>query len=171
MKQIIGLILGFVLTGLSLSAQSTFDKKILEAVKQLKCAEPSDEAPVRLNAGLVAERDSVAVVVKVQLAVGWHIYQYVPASMPYIAMDHILKIPEGLKAAGNWVISPPFPSAQDKGVLIYEKQAWFIHKMLRTAGLKKDAVVKAGLYYQTCDLRQCLQPVEEVFDLKIADIL
>ncbi len=157
----------FLSAGLGAYAQSSFDKKIVQAISQLKCAEPSDETPVTLKAGLVHDKDSTAVIVKVQMANGWHIYQYVPANMPYIAIDHILRLPEGLKAVGKWNVSPPLPSIHDKGVLIYENQAWFVHKVLRTAALKAHSVIKAGLYYQTCDLRQCLPPVEQVFEFEI----
>lgn len=86
----------FLSTGLCANAQSAFDRKIAEALKIMKCAEPSDERPVTLNAGLLHDKDSTAVILKVQMAPGWHIYQYVPASMPYISIDQILKLPEGI---------------------------------------------------------------------------
>ena len=167
MKRIIGLILFFLSTGLCVCAQSSFDRKIMEAVKQMKCADPSNEQPVTLNAGLIEEKDSMAVIVKAQLAPGWHVYQYVPASMPYIPIDHILKLPEGIKAVGKWNESSPFPSADDKGVLIYENEAWFVQKLIRLAAVQPGTIIQVGLYYQTCDLHQCLPPVEWVLNLKM----
>lgn len=163
--RLIGLILIFLSTGLCANAQSAFDRKIAEALKIMKCAEPSDETPVTLNAGLLHDKDSTAVILKVQMAPGWHIYQYVPASMPYISIDQILKLPEGISAVGKWIGSTPFPSAHDKGVLIFENDAWFVHKLIKTAPVKPGMVIQAGLYYQTCDLRQCLPPIEQVVEL------
>lgn len=167
MKTIFKLLVIFLTTGLSANAQSTFDKAISEAVKHLKCAEPSEEEPVILNAMLLAEKDSIAVILKARIGPGWHIYQYVPANMPYIPIDHILQLPEGLKALGKWMISSPFPSAADKGVLIYEEEAWFVHKVHRGAAVKAGSIITTGLYYQTCDIRQCLPPAEKTFELKI----
>ncbi|MGN6419540.1 MAG: hypothetical protein ACTHMC_18715 [Pseudobacter sp.] len=37
------------------------------------------------------EKDSVAVIVKAALAPGWHIYQFVPSTLPYIPIDCIIK--------------------------------------------------------------------------------
>lgn len=164
MRKLIGLFMVFSLAGLCVKAQSAFDKKIAAAVKQLECTEPDNENPVTLNAKLLAEQDSIAVMVKVRMAPGWHIYQYVPSTMPYIPIEHILKLPEGLVPVGKWEISKPFPSANDPGVLIYEKEAVFIHKVFRQAAAAGP--IQAGLYYQTCDLHQCLPPVEKIFELK-----
>lgn len=165
MKKLIGLFMVCSLAGLCASAQSAFDKKIAAAVKQLECGAPDNENPVTLNAKLLVEKDSIAVIVKVQMAAGWHIYQYVPSTMPYIPIEHILKLPKGLEAVGKWEMTKPFPSANDPGVLIYENNAVFIHKVFR----KSEAadIIQAGLYYQTCDLHQCLPPVEKIFELKL----
>ncbi|MDR6784499.1 DsbC/DsbD-like thiol-disulfide interchange protein [Pedobacter africanus] len=163
MKKLIGFLMIFSLAGLCANAQSAFDKKIAAAVKQLECTAPDQEVPVTLNAKLLTEQDSMAVIVKVKMAAGWHIYQYVPSTMPYIPIEHVLKLPEGLEPAGKWERSKPSPSANDPGVLIYENEAVFIHKLFRKA--KTTGIIQAGLYYQTCDLRQCLPPVEKVFDL------
>jgi len=164
MKKLIGLFMLFSLAGLCANAQSTFDKKIAAAVKQLECTVPDNEDPVTLNAKLVVEKDSIAVIVKVQMATGWHIYQYVPSTMPYIPIEHILKLPEGLTTVGEWGIQKPFPSANDPGVLIYENNAVFTRKLFRRKEV--TGTIQVGLYYQTCDLRQCLPPVEKTLDLK-----
>lgn len=148
------------------NAQSTFDVKIAEASKQLNCPVPNQQNPVTLSAQLVSDNDSVAVIVKVQMAPGWHIYQFVPSTLPYIAIDHVLQLPEGLQKAGAWQKTKPMASVNDPGVLIYEEEAVFIHKLAKSPGYKKGGVIQTGLYYQTCDLRQCLPPVEKIFELK-----
>ena len=167
MKKLIGLFIIFLSSGLGASAQSAFEKKITAAVAQLTSAKPTNENPVTLNARILLEKDSMAVIVEVRMAPGWHIYQYVPSTMPYIPIEQILKLPEGFQAVGKWEMSRPFPSANDPGVLIYEKQAWFVHKIVRSAGARSAGVIQTGLYYQACDLRQCLPPVEKIFDLKV----
>lgn len=166
MKKILTIFVLSLSTALCVKAQSGFDKKIARAVKQLSCAEPGPEEPVTLNAGILSEKDSLAVMVKVRLAPGWHIYQHVPSTLPYIPIEYILKLPENFRASGKWEMSKAFPSSNDPGVLIYEKEAWFVHKALRLSD--NPDVVYTGLYYQTCDLNQCLPPVEKTFDLKVS---
>jgi hypothetical protein len=150
---------------LSASAQSKLDIKIKEAAKQMVSPQPDERNPVSLNAQTVNEGDSIAIIVKALLAPGWHIYAYVPSSQPYIPIDQILHLPEDIKAVGQWKKSEPETSSDDPGVLIYENEAVFIHKAVRLSTVRTGGVIKAGLYYQTCNLRQCLPPKEKIFDL------
>jgi DsbC/DsbD-like thiol-disulfide interchange protein len=150
------------------SAQTGFDTRIAGAVAKLQCTEPDEENPVTLNAQVIMEKDSIAVIVKSRLATGWHIYDYVPSSLPYIPIEHILQLPDGIRAVGAWKKTESSPSAADPGVLIFEKEAVFIHKAVKLPGAKISGAIKAGLYYQTCDLNQCLPPVEKLIELKIS---
>ena len=168
MKKLSGLFICFVLIGLCGSAQSTLDKKISALIEQLACAEPDEITPVTLNAGVLTEMDSVAFVVKLKLASGWHIYGYVPPTMPYINMEPILKLPEGLQGVGDWKKSQLSPSVNDPGVMIYENKAWLVHKAVHLKGIEIKGPVEVGLYYQACNLQQCLPPTEKTFELKVA---
>ncbi len=143
-------------------------KKISEAARLLLCDMPDEQHPVALNAKLVFEKDSVAVIVKVTLAPGWHIYQFVPSTLPYIPVGHVLQWPDGITAVGKWIKTGPVASVDDPGVLIYEKKAVFVHKGLMKAGQTKG-ITRAGLYYQTCNLNQCLPPVEKAFEHEIGN--
>lgn len=148
------------------SARAQLNVKIAKVVKDLNCPLPGEQNPVTLNAALVSDKDSLAIVVKVSLAPGWHIYEYVPDNMPYIAIERILQLPVKVKTVGSWIKTEPATSANDPGVLIYENEAVFIHKAVKSKVAKSGGMIKAGLYYQTCNLRQCLQPKEETFELK-----
>ena len=158
--------LAFLFFAIHISAQSKLDVKIMEGTRQMACPQPDEGNPVTLKAQLVNEGDSIAVIVKASMAEGWHIYAYVPSTLPYIAIENILQLPEGIRAVGTWKKTEPTASAMDPGVLMYGRQAVFIHKAVKLPGAKPDGVIKAGLYYQTCDLRQCLPPEEQVFPLK-----
>lgn len=158
------ILIALLLPVLFANAQSGFDKKIADAAKQLKCDMPSQQQPVTLNAQIVSSDDSIGVIVKVAIAPGWHIYSYVPDNMPYIPIDHILQLPDNVRAVGNWQATEPTTTVNDPGVLIYETEAVFIQKAIKEAGAKTGKI-NAGLYYQTCNLRQCLQPVEKSFEL------
>ena len=150
---------------LSANAQSRLDVKIKERSKQMVCPKPDENNPVTLDAQSVSEKDSIAVIVKVAMAPGWHIYAYVPDTQPYIPIDQILQLPENMKSVGEWIKTEPETSSDDPGVLIYKDEAVFIHKVVKSS--KRNAgVIKAGLYYQTCNLRQCLPPREKTFELR-----
>lgn len=158
--------LAVLFSSLYAGAQSKLDAKIRETATHLICPQPDEREPVTLNAQSVNEGDSIAVIVKVSMAPGWHIYAYVPPTQPYIPIDQILYLPEGIKAIGEWKKTEPESSSDDPGVLIYEKEAVFIHKAVKLSPAKTGALIKAGLYYQTCNLRQCLPPKEITFELK-----
>lgn len=152
-----------------LTAQTTdngFDKRIARAADSLVCAEPDEERPVTLNAKLVADHggDSVAVIIKACLAPGWHIYAYVPENMPYILTECLLQSDANAKPVGTWSKSIPKTSTTDKGVMIYEDVALFTHKLKKTF-TSVQGKIGTGLYYQTCNLQQCLPPVETKIEL------
>ena len=151
---------------LSASAQSRFDQKITEAAKHMVCPQPDESNPVTLNVRSVNDGDSIGIIVKVALAPGWHIYAYVPPIEPYIAIDHILQLPQNVKVIGDWQKSEPSALSDNPGVLIYENDALFIHKAVKLQEVKAKGTMKAGLYYQTCNLRQCLPPNEKTIELK-----
>lgn len=155
------------LAGLQARAQSPLDRKIAAAGQSLQCGRPDEGHPVSIGAALVTEGDSIGVIVKVELAPGWHIYDYVPPSLPYIPIDTVLKLPAGVRGVGSWIKSAPMASANDPGVLIYEGEAVFVHKVVRGrgSGPAGGGTIQAGLYYQTCNLRQCLPPVETTIEL------
>jgi DsbC/DsbD-like thiol-disulfide interchange protein len=151
---------------LCVTAQKSFSTTIAETVQQLKCPPADEREPVTLNAQLVNTKDSIAIIVKVAIAPGWHIYEFVPSTLPYIAIERILQAPENIRLASDWEKTNAGPSVNDPGVLIYETEAVFVHKAVKLDTGKKDNTIRAGLYYQTCNLRQCLPPVEKVFELK-----
>jgi hypothetical protein len=150
---------------LSASAQSKLDVKVKEAVDHLTCPQPDERNPVSLNVQMVNEGDSTAIIVKARMAPGWHIYAYVPSTQPYIPIEQVLHLPENMKAVGEWKKTEPEASSDDPGVLIYQHEAVFIHKAVKISPMKTRGVIKAGLYYQTCNLRQCLPPKEKIFEL------
>lgn len=149
------------------SAKPNFGQKIDNAVRTLICIDPDEQNPVSLNTQLVGIEgsDSIAVIVKIRIAPGWHIYAYVPATMPYVATECIVKPDANAKVAGSWEKSTPFATVREHGVLIYENEAVFIQRLTKASNTT-TGTINAGLYYQTCNLRQCLPPVEKVMELR-----
>lgn len=155
----------FLFSAAGVSAQSTLDVRIAEMAKHMTCPAPYEEDPVTLNVKTVVEGDSIGIIMKVAMAPGWHIYAYVPKTQPYIAIDQILELPEKVKAIGEWRKTEPEGSVDDPGVLMYEDEAVFVRRAVRAKG-QGTGVIKAGLYYQTCNSRQCLPPQEKTFDVR-----
>ena len=158
------LILGFLLSFLSAAAQSNLDQQIATAAAGLQCSAPNEQTPVTLNAQLVTAGDSLAVIVKASIAQGWHIYALVSPGQPYMVSEPLITFPEGVKPVGDWKKTEPMATANAPGVLIYEDEVVFVHKAVKGKGAV--GTIKAGLYFQSCDIRQCLPPKEVTFDLK-----
>lgn len=144
--------------------QQQFQERIDREAAALKCPPPDQVSPVTVNAAVVVDADSVAVIVKSEILSGWHIYAYVPENQPYIQLDPILKAPPSLRPAGTLAKSKPAASLNDPGVLIYEDQAVFVQKYARLD--KQGGTITAGLYFQCCDIKQCLPPDEKTVTLQ-----
>jgi hypothetical protein len=161
------LLILLLLPVLSATAQTDLGTRAITAGKQLNCPMPDADNPVTLNAALLVDGpDSLAIIVKVLMARGWHIYQYVPSTKPFIQMAHILKLPDGIFPIGPWEKEKPFASADDPGVLIYKNEVVFIQKAVKSSASKKGGIIQAGLYFQACNRRQCMPPIRKTFDLK-----
>lgn len=170
-RKIIPYLLVWYLSATSLldaqAPQTGFGDLIANAAKELQCSVPDEQAPVSVNAVIVRGENAgeLAVVVKVTIALGWHIYAYVPADQPYIVTDQILQLPDGVLKAGAWIKSHATPSSTDRGVLNYEKEAVFYCLLIsETSG---SGTLKAGILYQACNNRQCLPPQEKTMELNL----
>lgn len=153
---------------LSTQAQTKFDIKIKQAEVKLLCKAPDESDPVSINASVVEEQDSLAIILKVKFAPGWHAYAHVGNNSPNIAMETLLKLPPSITTAGNWIKSQPNASVNYPNELLYEKEAVFIQKLVKGKEFNKGiSVIQTGLYYQTCNLYQCLPPTEKTIDLTI----
>lgn len=164
MRKLSSCLLLFLVLGFFANGQSSLDQKVAKAIAAMECAAPTERDPVTLNAAVVSDGDSSAVIVKVLLAPEWHIYQYVPANAPYVQLENLLTLPQGLVRSGQWKSSDPIGYVNDPHVLIHEEEAWFVQKL--TGKVEKGTVIGTGLYYQTCDHKQCLPPVEVKLEVK-----
>src|SRR5690606_6658609 len=124
-------IMAFLLLASTAGAQESLDKLISEKLAAIECEKPTEADPLSLNAGVVSSGDSVAVIIKADIAEGWHIYQLVPEHLPYVATEYVLRLPENISADGKWSTSDPRPSNTDRGVLIHEGGVWFVYKTTR----------------------------------------
>lgn len=134
-----------------------FKQVVSEASDKLWVSQPDMSDPVTVNAELVwsNNREQLAVVMKVRVLENWHIYAYVPGSQPYITTELKLSVPDGVTPVDKWEKPGAYPSAD--GVYIYEGSLVFVHYFSVDKPVKEKQI-ETGLYYQTCDLKQCLPP-------------
>ncbi|MBD0825475.1 protein-disulfide reductase DsbD domain-containing protein [Aestuariibaculum marinum] len=142
-----------------------FKLEVENAAKKLSLENPEFSDPVMVNASTVwnKSRDKVAVVVKASILSGWHIYAYVPQTQPYIQYDMVLEAPEGWEALGEWEAPKPYPYEQ--GIMIYKGIITFTKYFEVKNHSNKN--LTAGLFYQTCNINQCLRPNQKVINLNI----
>jgi hypothetical protein len=170
MKVLISLIAGCLLLSQGVQAQpqkAKWGKRIATAIHNLECQKPDEKDPVALNAVLVKEKNGsdMTVIVKTRIKRGWHLYALVPPEEPFIITEGILILPKDVTAEGDWVKTPPTLSPLDKGVFIWEQEVVFTRRLKAQSGIK--GILEAGLFYQACDWKQCLPPVEKTIKLKL----
>ncbi|MFD2940141.1 hypothetical protein [Flavobacterium notoginsengisoli] len=148
------------------SVDPSFVKKVQKAAGAFKIKDPVASDPVAVDAKLVwnSKKTQAAVIVKAKLLEGWHIYAYVPSTQPYIQYKMVLELPESINPLGDWIKPNSYP--YEDNIFVYKGEIFFI-RYFSVENLKKDAVIKAGLFYQTCDIKQCLQPNTKSRDLKL----
>lgn len=146
--------------------KEAFIQKVDKAVAALELQAPLSSDPVSLACKAVWNDDKtqIAVVVKVKVLAGWHIYSYVPETQPYIQSSLILELPEGITAITEWTKPASYPF--EDSIFVYEGEVSFI-RYFTVKKIVPDAKIKAGMHYQTCDLRQCLPPDSKEEELTI----
>jgi hypothetical protein len=102
--------------------------------------------------------DKKLLLLKVKLLKNWHIYSYVPRESPFIQSQLSLILPSGIKLEGDWKSSAAKPMPGDPGVMIYEEEASFVQELSVAANFVKGSKGTISLYYQACDVSQCLPP-------------
>lgn len=144
---------------------SELKQKVAVTATKLKAIDCHDLDPLSLNATIVWSQDKtqLAVIMKVNLLHGWHIYSYVPKSQPYITSELQLNLPDGISKIGEWI--KPLDEPYNDGVYIYHGELVFI-QYCKVNSLNHD-ILTCGIYYQTCDLNKCYPPEEKQKNLKL----
>lgn len=141
-------------------------EKVAKVASELETFVPYQLDPLSLNATIVwaADRTQFAVVLKALVLDNWHIYAYVPPTQPFIATELKLDLPPGISTIGDWE-KPAFNPYQD-GIYVYKGELVFVQYCL-AEDIGQENQVRAGLYYQSCDLHKCFLPREKIKDLKL----
>ncbi|HEX9828475.1 MAG TPA: protein-disulfide reductase DsbD domain-containing protein [Flavobacteriaceae bacterium] len=143
-----------------------FKELVSAAAKDIAVAEPDFRNPVSVKSHLQWNSDKtlLAVMIKAKIMFGWHIYALVPKTQPYIQSKLILELPNGLTPMGDWELPAAFPYEQ--GNYTYQGEVVFIRYVKKQQPEITENII-AGLYYQTCDIKQCLPPRKETTELQL----
>lgn len=143
-----------------------FEQIVNEASNELGTDKPDMPDPVKVNAAVVwnKTKDKIAVVVKASILYGWHIYAFVPKTAPYLKSKLILEIPDHVVPISDW--QEPVTFLMENNVYIYQGDIVFIRYFSINKKTKGDEI-KTGLFYQTCDLKQCLPPQSKTIQLSL----
>lgn len=142
-------------------------KKEVETVSSELSTSPTNPMdPVAVNATLVWSKDKtqVAIILKANIADGWHIYAYVPETQPYIASKLELELPIGINTIGEW--EKPYSEPYGDDIYVYHDTPIFV-QYCSVGNFTKGSEINCGLFYQTCDLRKCFPPQTKSKTLKL----
>ena len=124
--------------------------------------EPTAEKPVVATAELRPVKgragDTIDLVVEIRIFAGWHIYAVDTASGGAIPTSIVEKLPDGIKAAGEWQYPKADSSPMSPG-RIYEGRLTFRRPLKITERAPAGRIdVSCELTFQACDLFHCLPP-------------
>lgn len=142
-------------------------QKVQDSTNKISVWEPSFEAPVSFNAKAIWSKDKkqLAVVMKVKVLDTWHIYARVPENQPYIESKIELSVPDGMVPLGDWQL-PDVYLSYDDDVYVYKGNFSFVRYFNINKPVLKDKI-NVGLYYQCCDINQCLPPILESVEISL----
>ena len=132
----------------------------------------TDVAPVSVAAGFATAKDlpyvgigdRMTLVVRIRIRDGWHAYASVPEGNPMIPTQLDVKLPTGLRWAGEWRMTP-IPTSGDKdkkgGAIEQQGDVLFV-RSLYLAGMPQHEAgkisVRGELQFQACNELRCLPP-------------
>ena len=147
---------------------NTFGKPVPKVIQTTQVQPPTLSDPVSVSAELVYGKDKnmAEVILHADILKGWHIYAFLPKDSPFIQTETILELPEGAVAKNEWETSAASPFPGSNGTFVFEGKTTF-KVALNLSAVKPGAVIKCGIFYQTCDENKCLQPTRKLVDLTL----
>lgn len=142
------------------------------AVESLQVEAPTPRSPLQMKASLIpaqaAPGETVKLVVKVRLMPGWHFYDYVPPTEPYIQTKWLMELGSGLESQGEWGGPEATPYISNPMMLVHEGGAEpmvFYRELVVSENATGAVAVEAGLHFQACDADICLPARKRTEDL------
>lgn len=130
-------------------------------------AEPTLSDPVAVSAKLVYGQNKTAeLIIDANILKGWHVYAFLPKDSPFIQTETLIELPTGVTTQKDWETSAAIPFPGNEGIFIFEGKVSF-KIAVNYAAAQPGAIIKCGLFYQTCDENKCLQPTKKMVEVRI----
>lgn len=147
---------------------SVWPKDAGRKIANIAVGEPTTDHPLTASAAILepsaGKGDTVTLVVRVKIAKGWHIYADVPEGSLLPVTELTLKLPEGIKAKGDWKL--PDSVVKDE-FRFYEGDLVFSRKLVVGEGPIYLSTLDCTLHFQACDDELCLPPDERKWSLNL----
>lgn len=111
----------------------------------------------------VTDTSTIQVSIEMNILAGFHVYEKVSQSDPYIPLKISFELPEECKLKGE-TIMPAAEKFGSKGTTIYENKVKFVQFINYT---KLPNQLKCKVSYQCCDDHMCMPPQEKELNLAI----
>lgn len=133
------------------------------ALASVKLGETSMNDPIALNATLeTLQSGEKALYITIKIHPGYHVYDRVSSSDPYLATKIEITVPEGYKKVGTLQI-PASKAYNQKGTTVFEDTVVFSQIITGTG----KGTVNCTVNYQSCDNNICFPPAEKTFSLPV----
>ncbi|MEE4116531.1 MAG: redoxin domain-containing protein, partial [Marinilabiliaceae bacterium] len=128
---------------------------------------PDDDNPVTSAAEILPAIDgNSAVVIKVKIKEGFHVYSSALKDIPFTFFAADIKLPEGMHPFGELRMPQEKPYPGDPEIAVYEDEIILVQKI---AG-ESDEEFECTLEYQYCNDEYCGLPVNKVLKLNRKNI-
>jgi hypothetical protein len=146
------------------------------SLEALNLSEPNDVAPVSAGAAVASyfySKDGtyskkgglMTLVVRLNIADGWHIYARVPQDVPYKTTQIDAELPAGFRWNGDWQ-TPPTSNGDVPGVTEYRNDAVFTRQFYSTSAVPKTKL-RGLIRFQACDVQRCTPAESARFEIPI----
>ena len=138
--------------------------------------EPTDVAPVSIGTTVATYFHSkdgnfsnqgalINLVVRLNIADGWHVYATVPQDVPYNPVKIESELPKGFRWYGDWQ-KPVSSSGDVAGLTEFRGDAVFMRQFYATQASSKTTI-HGTIHFQACNVEKCLPVVSAPFDVPL----
>jgi hypothetical protein len=149
-------------------------KSIQTTIKFMNMEEPNDVAPVSVGTTVATYFHSkdgnfskkgalITLVVRLNIAEGWHVYAKVPQDVPYKPVTIENELPKGFRWNGEWQ-KPDSSRGDVAGLTEYRGESVFTRQFYPTAVTSKTTI-RGTIYFQACNAEKCMPAASAPFEI------
>ncbi|NQU47755.1 MAG: hypothetical protein HQ519_03835 [Planctomycetes bacterium] len=143
---------------------------LIEPVETVQRPKVNATSRTPLASGAYLEKigdDRWQLTVEIDIFMGWHAYDLVPANLPYVPLAVSLTLPDGISQIGDWQRPPSHASIESQGLTIFEGRLE-LKCELAVETITTPTAVICTISYQVCDERMCLEPMNDRLTVSVS---